>query len=103
MTRFRHFQKLALKAQTPENAYLPLRQDGYPKNPAHVRSKGNFSFLGQTNGIGAKETRRVWTIVFSAMLSEVVPVSPSYGIVLSTKSLQISLLPTTEYYSAKSL
>jgi len=45
MTRFRHFQKLALKAQTSENAYLSLRQDGCPKNPAHVRSKGNFSFF----------------------------------------------------------
>jgi len=42
MTRFRHFQELALRAQTAENAYLSLRQDGFPKNPAHDRSKGNF-------------------------------------------------------------
>jgi len=45
MTRFRHFQKLTLRAQTAENVYLPLRQDGFPKNPAHDRSKGNFSFF----------------------------------------------------------
>ena len=45
MTRFRHFQKLALRDQPPENAYLSLRQDGHTKNPADVRSKGNFSFF----------------------------------------------------------